>query len=165
MNYLFFLTSLLFLQGQSMNSLYKEITTNGMTVQWRFDKNFIEFVLKSPQDGWLALGFNKEDHIVHTNLIMASRVHNKIKIEDHFVIGFGQHKKVEDLGGRSRIIKAKSYKLKHGTKILFRLKLAKADRHHYELKKGLQLYFILAYSMEDDFEHHSIMRKHLRVTL
>jgi hypothetical protein len=48
----------------------KQIEVNGMTVEWQHRNGAVIFTISAPTQGWVTLGFNDKDDIVHTNLIL-----------------------------------------------------------------------------------------------
>lgn len=143
----------------------KVIEHNGMQVKWHFTKTDVVIEIHSPEKGWIALGFNPKNDIVGSNLIMAAVRKGALQIEDQYVSAFAKHEAVEKLGGKSTISSFNGFEDEKGTHVSFRIEGNRSDEQHYRLEKGKEIYLILAYSLEDDFEHHSIMRKHLRVKL
>ena len=116
------------------------IDVAGMHVAWRFVDDAIEFTATAPTTGWVAVGFNTKDDIVGANLVMGAVQHGILQIADKYVVDFGDPRR-------------------------FRLPITASDRYHLNLQPGTTLYLIAAYSMDDDFAHHSRMRKHVQITL
>ncbi len=144
----------------------KSVTIDGMTVRWSLQAgSMIECTVTAPTTGWIALGFNTRDDIVGTNLIMASVEQGKVRIEDQYVVRAGEHVPVATLGGTSAISNVSGTE-QHGiTTVSFRIQQHPEDRFHHHLTEAASVFLICAYSMEDDFAHHSRFRKHIRVTL
>ncbi len=55
-----------------VNTLTQSIGIEGMTVSWHFAEGFIDITATAPTRGWVAVGFNRRDEIVGTNLVMGA---------------------------------------------------------------------------------------------
>lgn len=146
---------------QKMNSK----TLNGMTVNWQHCSDSIQIEMSAPTGGWLCIGFNEKDEITHANLFMGCVRDNKVELVEHYVISPGNYKPIRDLGilDRVRIIEGAE---KDGvTTIRFTIHLNTNNSHQKDLSIGTALSLIMAYSMEDDFQHHSIMRTSTQIQL
>ncbi|UII76836.1 DOMON domain-containing protein [Flagellimonas sp. HMM57] len=143
----------------------RHVKVEQMTISWEFEKDNILFTASAPDDGWVALGFNTEDDIVGSNLIMVNVKNNGAKAEDFYVVSAGNPKLVTLLGSESQIIEKSGFEIDGKTTVKFTLPVKAFDKYHQNLKKGDTIWLICAYSMEDEFDHHSRMRKHIKVTL
>ena len=139
-------------------------TVKKMHFEWKFLIEELEISLSAPTKGWVAVGFNNSDQLKGTNLIMCCVKNGKTLIEDHYIIRSGLHEKVENLGGINRTTIISGKESSSRTSVTLRLQLL-ADQHHPELSAGLTYYVLLAYSISDDFDHHSIMRTTVPITL
>ena len=81
----------------------KQIEVNGMTVKWASKSDEVDFEVFAPTNGWVAIGFNSENNIARTNLIMGASKNNQSILEDQYVVSPGVHKKIEALGGQTAI--------------------------------------------------------------
>ena len=114
--------------------------------------------------GFLS-GQNQENNIVKSDLLLVHVVNDKVEALDMYVLGFGNPKEDETIGG-SMDIRMLAGEEKNGqTKVTFKIPIASKDQYDFSHKIGQQFWLILAYSMEDDFGHHSRMRKHVLFTL
>lgn len=164
-------------QGATMQNLLphemkpktQSISVEGMTVSWHFAEEFIYITASAPTRGWVAVGFNQRDDIVGANLIIGAVLpqaqEDNVKIEDHFVLRLGEHLPVATIGGTTAITALGGKEEGEQTTLHFRLPTRAIDRYHLDLQPGMSLYLIVAYSIDDDFAHHSRMRQHVRVTL
>ncbi len=144
----------------------KSVKIDGMTVRWSLQPGgTIECTMTAPTTGWLALGFNTHDDIVGTNLIMASIEQGKVRIEDQYVVRSGEHLPVNMLGGTSAVSNVQGTE-QHGiSTVSFTITQHAQDRFHHNLTEAASVFLICAYSMEDDFAHHSRMRQHVKVVM
>ena len=144
----------------------QEISVGGMDITWEFSgKDEITFTATAPDDGWVALGFNDTDDIVNSNLVMVSVQNDVIISEEFFVMGVENPKPVYAVGSSTQHKVMAASEGEERTTISFSMPTAKTDNKHYSLKKGDSIWLICAYSMEDEFDHHSRMRKHVQITL
>ncbi len=147
------------------NSFSQEIQVERMKVSWEHQGDMVTFTASAPDDGWVALGFNSKNDIVGSNLIMIGVKDTKITKEDFYVVSAGNPKPVGTLGSKSQIINPSGTDKNGITTITFSLPIKALDKHHFDLHKGKRLWLICAYSMEDEFDHHSRMRRHVEITL
>ena len=143
----------------------KKISHNNMTFEWVFVGQDIQITLTAPTLGWVACGFNIKSGLKGTNLIMAAVKKGKVAIEDQFVSSPGNHQTILSLGGNNQIDKSSGSETSSQTTVRFHLNTSKTDSYHYKLEKGETYYLLLAYSREDDFDHHSMMRTEVKITL
>jgi hypothetical protein len=143
----------------------KAIEVGGMRINWHFEDEKLIVEAVAPDVGWIGIGFNPKDDIVQTNLIMSGVSEGKNYLSERYVVGMGNHKSVASLGGKE-VVKILEAEEKNGsTRVRFSIPCASKDRFHYDLHEGTEIYFICAFSMEDDLTHHSRMRQHVKVKL
>ena len=146
-------------------SFSQSVKVNQMEVSWEFHDNLVTFSASAPDDGWIAIGFNSKDDIVGSNLIMINVDKGIVNSEDFFVVGFGNPKPVAQLGSESQIKNAAGKESSGKTWVSFSLPTTALDKYHMDLKAGEKIWLICAFSMEDEFDHHSRMRKHVQIEL
>ncbi|MEO1012075.1 MAG: DOMON domain-containing protein [Bacteroidota bacterium] len=137
----------------------------GMEITWHHSQDTITFTASAPDDGWIALGFHTENTIVGSNLIMIGVKGTVVTSEDFYVIGAGNPRPVDRLRSRNQIRNPSGHEDAHSTTVTFSIPTKALDKYHKNLAKGKKIWLICAYSMEDEFDHHSRMRKHVQVTL
>jgi len=142
-----------------------QVEKNGMTVNWEIKYDRIYFEMQAPTDGWLAIGFNEKEGLVGTNLIMGTVNNRQLSMTDDYIVGFGDHQPIEKLGGSNQLLDQKGKEKEKHTSICFSLPIEAADQFHFDLKKGKTLHLLMAYSRSDDFDHHSMMRTSVKITL
>lgn len=142
-----------------------QITTGGMTLEWTIRPQTIRFTIIAPTQGWMAIGLNKEKGLKNTNLIMGYVDQDSIVLDDRFILRPGMHKSVEDLGGISHISNIAGQSSSLGSTIHFDLKRDTRDPFHFDLIPDTAYEVLLAYSIDKDFQHHSVMRTHLKIIL
>ncbi|MEO1254885.1 MAG: DOMON domain-containing protein [Bacteroidota bacterium] len=145
-----------------MMPITKSLDAEGFHLEWDHENDQVNISLSAPSKGWVAIGFTEGNSIVDTNLIQGCVMNGKVMIQDQFVTGFGEHPPVEALAVPSRIFNL-SGEEKHGTTtISFSIYSNTLDKLHYDLTEGKEINIWLAYSVSDDFDHHSrkrIMKK------
>lgn len=138
---------------------------DGMNVEWEFKDDLLKFRLHSPTQGWLSLGFNETNDVVNANLVMGAVAQEATKMEEFFVLGFGNSQPINSLGGDISVKDFLGYEDHSGTSFEFSIDPSVQDDFHYELKEGNKIWLICAYSLADEFDHHSIMRRHIEIEL
>lgn len=143
----------------------KEIIVNGMIFQWQFDEHFVHVKLSAPTTGWIAIGFNTQNELQGTNLVMGAIEHDFVNIEDRFILKPGLHKSILELGGSDALIHRGGVEQNGISTIWFSMPLSVNDKFHHDLLDGKVYWVLLAYSQENDFQHHSIMRTSIKIKL
>ncbi|MFK7849256.1 MAG: DOMON domain-containing protein, partial [Rhodothermales bacterium] len=144
---------------------FKMIEVKGMKFAWGFDEDKLTCKLSAPASGWLAVGFNTEKGLAGTNLVMAAVEKGRPEISDRYILGAGDHRDVVSLGGTPAATLLEGQETATHTSVHFEINLAASDQWHHVLEEGSTIHLLLAYSQEDDFQHHSVMREHLEITL
>jgi len=131
-------------------------------LKWEHFGESVRFTLSAPTNGWVALGFSEDNDIINSNLIMLRVDGDEVYAEDQYVIGFGKHPSIESLGSISRISNVEGIEQSGETIVSFSILKQKLDAYHFNLSTGREINVWLAYSVSDDFDHHSrnrILRK------
>lgn len=143
----------------------KTVTKNGMKVSWRIKGARIYFEMDAPTYGWVAIGLHTKDQLVGNNLIMGAVVDGTLKLEDQYIQSIGAHPTVKQLGGKDLLRDGVGKETTKHTSIGFSLPLQPNDQYHLDLEENKTYYLLMAYSTEDDFQHHSRMRTTISITL
>lgn len=143
----------------------KEIRKNDMIVRWEIEKEEIHFEMEAPTDGWVTIGFNETTSLAGTYLLMGRVRNGKAEIVEHYTDRPGSYKPITDYGVPSQIAKVSGDEKGNATKLCFSIPIKKASKYHKELSLGTKWNLLLAYSLDDDFQHHSIMRTSTTVEL
>ncbi len=159
-----FCTAFVFLSLLSPNNR-QTVSYGGMKVSWEVKGSLLEVEMQAPTRGWLAIGFNERNELSGTHLIMGAVRGEAVELSDRYIRQPGQHEAIERLGGTPVLRLGEGEEDAAGTRIRFTLPLAAADRWHKNLVPGQQLFLLVAFSREDDFFHHSMMRTTLSITL
>lgn len=137
---------------------FKKIEKNGMWVKWKIEDQYLQVEMFAPTDGWVAIGFNEKTGLAGTNLIMGCIEDKQPKVIDYYTVKPGNYRPIVELGGDSAIEDFDGTEIDHKTTIRFKVKTMMNDNFHQHLKQGKEFHLLMAYSQEDDFNHHSIMR-------
>jgi len=145
--------------------MMKHVNKNGMDVSWKIEEEHLLISVSAPSTGWVAVGFNTTDDLAGTNLIMAAVVGSDVILSDRYILAPGKHNPVAELGGTPAAIVVSGSENPAGTAITFKLPLLAQDKLHFDLSPGRSFHLLMAYSREDDFMHHSVMRTSVEIII
>ncbi len=157
--------SILLMAGLLTLFAQDRISYGGMEVNYERVGDSLDISLRAPTQGWLALGFNEQNDIIGSDLKMMAVVDGNVIVDDQWVTAPRVHPSDETMAGQTNIRVLSAQETNTYTHFRLRLPLATPDRNDLALKAGKSLWLIMAYSVSDDFEHHSRMRKHFLITL
>jgi len=143
----------------------KEITKNNMTVKWEIEQGLIYFEMEAITDGWVAVGFNENSSLIGTYLLMGRVKDGKPEIVEHYTSKPGSYKPIIQYGIASQIKFISGTEAGNFTKLKFSIPVAAASKYHKELLTDSKWTLLMAYSLDDDFQHHSIMRTSVDIKL
>jgi hypothetical protein len=150
---------------QAQKENMKTIDKNGMKVSWYFQNEQIYFEISAPTDGWITVGFNQNSGIQGAYLLMGNVINGKANLVEHYTISTGNYKPITELGEISQVKNIEGEEKNNFTQMKFSLPVKTLNKYQKDLKPDMNYFMILAYSREDDFQHHSMMRTHIKVTL
>lgn len=140
-------------------------TKNKMEVCWQHKKDEIEFTLKAPTRGWLAIGFNEKQGLAGTYLLMARVFNGKVEVVEHFTKSPGNYASIASLGATPCTKVVVGEQSKNLTNVTFRIPTKACHQFAKNFTKGTSYNMLMAYSQDDDFQHHSLMRTNIEITL
>lgn len=143
----------------------KTISKNNMKVSWHYESGRILFEMMAPNDGWVTIGFNTTSGTKGAYLLMGNIVKGKPNVVEHYTISPGNYKTLNSLGEAPQVKDIKGNENSLGTTLKFSLPLKAKNKYQKDLSEGSEYTMIIAYSQEDDFQHHSIMRTSVNVKL
>lgn len=143
----------------------KEVHKNNMTVRWKIEKELIHIEMEAPTDGWVTIGFNETPSLAGYYLLMGRMRHGKAEVVEHYTNKPGSYKPIADYGVSSQIIAISGVERENMTQLKFSMPLKKLSKYHKQLSENSKWILLLAYSLDDDFQHHSIMRTSTEITL
>lgn len=156
---------LISVSSSAITQTMKTITKSEMEVSWQVVDDHLQIEMSAPTTGWVAIGFNTRAQLTGTSLFMG-RVHQgKSEVVDFYVRAPGDYEPVTALGGTSVVQDVNGEEKESYTLVSFRIPLCPKSTFHQQLRKGETYHLLLAYSREDDFRHHSIMRTSVTIQL
>ncbi len=147
------------------DSLEKEVSKNQMTVSWEHKEERIHFKMTAPTSGWVTIGFNTTASMSGAYLLMGRMVNGKAELVEHYTISPGNYKPITSLGANAAVQNVNGSESNKQTTIQFSLPVEGTNKYARQLKSGSEYAMTLAYSREDDFQHHSMMRTSVNVKL
>ncbi len=144
---------------------WSSIERNGMTFRWLIQEEYVSIEISAPQQGWVAIGFNTKSGLTDTHLLMGRMVKGQAEISDRYVLAPGKHQAITKLGGTKWSTRISGLEDRQRTLIRFSLPLNKADEWRHRLVPGKKYYVLMAFSRDDDFQHHSMMRTEVLIQL
>lgn len=151
--------------GKGTESEWKSRERNGMLFRWKIKGDHLLIQMSSPQQGWVAIGFNTRTGLKGTHLIMGNVDRGNAVVSDRFIVAPGDHRAIETLGGDAWPDEVGGTEDASGTTLNFQLPLNRSDEWHHRLTPGNQYHVLMAFSREDDFQHHSMMRTEITIQL
>ena len=149
----------------SYQQTMKSITKNSMTVEWEIVGENMNITMEAPVKGWLAIGLNTKNQLTDTQLMIACVDGDGVSAKDFLVLKPGDYRPMLLLGAKDCIQNLSGKEGASKTTISFSIPIKAVDEFHYSIKEGESMYFLMAYSQEDNFYHHSIMRTSVKIVL
>ncbi len=137
------------------------IEVSQMSFTYTIEQDSLHGTLKAPTKGWVGVGFNSKNDIVGSDLLLFRVVSGKVEGLDMYVKSFGNPLQDSENGGRNSVKLKEGSESEKSTQISFSIPLNSKDPNDFVHIPGQKSWLILAYSVEDDFGHHSRVRKHL----
>ena len=148
-------------KGKAME---QQVERSGMSVRWYVEGDELFVTMKAPTTGWVAVGFNTQPTLDGSLLILGAVENGKVRVEEH-IAQPPKHPTRISLGGSNALRRFEAKEQDGETQVSFVLNLAARDRLAPALSLGALVHLTLAFSQEDDFDHHSIMRTSVQITL
>lgn len=137
------------------------VAIDGMQARWRVHGEELVIELAADTTGWMVVGFNDRDHIVGADLVLVRVVGGKAELHDHHVVAAGDHRPDPTPSAGRRIL---DHAQSSGqTRARLALPLASSDPHDHRLTGPGERWMILAWSVSPDLDHHSRVRRHIRL--
>lgn len=143
----------------------KSITQNGMTIEWEVIGDNLKMTMIAPTTGWVAIGLNPKSQLAGSSFMMGRVIGNNAEVVDYYTIKPGDVHPVTKLGGQSAVGKVTGIENKGSTSVTFELALNPGGKYHHKLVPGSHFFMHIAYSQEDDFAHHSMMRTMVEIKI
>lgn len=143
----------------------QKIEKNGMTVEWKVVQNNLKITMTAPTDGWVAIGLNPKDQLAGSSFMMGRVQNGKAEVLDFYTIKPGDVHPVTKLGGQTAVGEVVGSEKGKSTSITFDLSRFPDSQFHHTLEAGSELFMHIAYSQDDDFAHHSMMRTMVKIKI
>ena len=143
----------------------KTISRNKMKVSWYYKADKIYFEMSAPTDGWVTIGFNTTSGTKGAYLLMGNVINSKPNVTEHYTLNPGNYKAITELGEKNQVSNVWGVESSSGTSIKFSLPVKPVNKYQKDMSEGNKYTMIIAYSQEDDFQHHSIMRTSVNIKL
>lgn len=142
------------------------VLDKGMKVEWQHVDSSILFTITTPTSGWQAIGFNESQQLKATHLIM-SRITEDIGIEvvEHFVESAGDYKPFSYYGIQQSATIIDGKEASGSTLISYKIPIMRRNSLSKDLNIGNTYILHYAYSLDDDFLHHSVYRSSIKIIL
>lgn len=158
------LINLLF-SPQTPSRPMKVIQKNGMTVQWEYKNSRIFIEMSAPTEGWVTIGFNSSENITGNYLLMGRVVEGRAEVVEHSTLSPGNYQSFEKLKVKNSVADVAGIEKNGNTTLQFSLPKISGNEYAKNLEQGKEYVLLLAYSREDDFQHHSVMRTSVHIQL
>jgi len=149
----------------AQENIDKTISKNKMKVSWQYKNGRIYFEMSAPTDGWITIGFNSTSGIEGAYLLMGNVEKGKPNVVEHYTINPGNYKTISSLGETPQVKDVSGDEKPNRTVLKFSLPIKVENQYQKDLSEGRAYTMIIAYSHEDDFQHHSIMRTSVNIKL
>lgn len=143
----------------------KTVSRNNMNVSWHFEDGRVFLEMEAPTQGWITIGFNTHSGIENAYLLMGNVVSGKANVVEHYTLSPGNYKSIASLGAIIQVSDVEGLQTSDKTILKFSLPVKANSKFQKELSEGKFYHLSLAYSREDNFQHHSIMRTSVQVKL
>lgn len=137
------------------------IHVNGMEMTYQVTDDSITILLMAPTSGWVGIGFNSEDNILGSDLLLFHVKGDQIHGKDMFVKGFGDPREDNSLQGSDSFRILSGSETVQQTQVQFRIPINNQDPFDFKHTLSKSFWLILAFSTHDEFDHHSHMRRHI----
>lgn len=144
------------------------LTAGQVTVTWQVDGDRLRCTLAAPTAGWVLMGVNTQAGLDGARLVFTRVRNGVVEAEVHrtdFTFPAPFHKRVTTLGGVEDIRDLKGEQRDGWTRTAFSIPRVPTGPSHVPLKAGETYHLILAWSVSDDFEHHSRERVSAKLSL
>jgi hypothetical protein len=156
---------LTFLACRAQQKNMQTISQNGMIVTWYHQNERIYFGISAPTEGWVAIGFNFSDDIKGTYLLMGNVINDKPNVVEHYTVSAGNYKPIKAFAVPSQVQHIEGVENNNNTVLNFSVPVKAKSKYQKDLSPGLKYVLHIAYSREDDFQHHSMMRSTVNISL
>ncbi|MEL6588524.1 MAG: DOMON domain-containing protein [Bacteroidota bacterium] len=141
------------------------IHKNGMEVSWQIEGSKVWIEVHAPTTGWLGISFNQSEEIVGSYLLMGRIQDGKAEVVEHYTLARGDYRPISMLGGGEAVQDVSGGERDGSSWIRFSIPIDGDGPYRRTLGLGSEHVMQMAYSQDDDFQHHSRMRTSVKVRL
>ena len=152
---------LLLIVSGSHTEAQNTTAAGGNSFNYTIQGDSLACTLEAKTNGWIGVGFNDKNSIVNSDLLLFNIIDGIAFSTDLYVKGVGNPQKDSVLGGANTIRKLNGIEKDGITNVKFTIPLRSGDPFDFEHRFNAPYWLILAYSVEDDFSHHSRVRNHV----
>ncbi|KAA1241569.1 DOMON domain-containing protein [Aquimarina sp. RZ0] len=161
------LVTFILIRATAQENYSETIIKNKMTVHWYHKDGRIFIKTSTPATGWVAIGFNDTSDITDTYLLMGHNMNDTPMVVEYYTVNPRNYKPVTSFNIPYQTKNISGEENMGITLLKFSLPLQQISKYQKNLSNGkeYQYHMIMAYSPEDDFQHHSIMRTSVSIKL
>ena len=130
---------------------FKQVEAIDMVLKWKIQGGNIEIKVTSPENGWLAVGFDPDSLMKGANFLIGYVDDEGGHMEDHYGNKSIEHESDITLGGSDNVTLIDSSESASGTMLHFSIPLDSGDEYDKPLVAGQTHKILLAYHESDDF--------------
>jgi len=134
------------------NDFKHTLEDSNVTFNWSLEENAIHIQLSAKTTGWVAVGFNPEKMMLHSNIIMGYVKKDAVKITDHFGTGDRAHKADSKIGGTNHVSDKMGTEKDGVTEISFRIPLDSGDSYDKAVNSGKNIILLAHGAGRDSFK-------------
>lgn len=157
-----FLFSILFF-SPTASGFEVDVVKNEMTANISLEQNEVIIDLTAPKKGWFMIGLDRDNNLQNARLFFVRIINNEMEVEEHrtdFSYPAPYHKMT--LYNSKLIEKSFFNSSPEENRAVFKIPLQGEFPDQVNLEVSQTIYVILAYSNENDFDHHSAMRTSIK---
>lgn len=139
----------------------REVKTGQLLFTYEIVGDSLHCFLSAPTQGWLLVGFNTENSTQQADFKFFAITETGLNYADYKNTDRRNYVPDTSLQGENNIRIHYYKENKTGSSVLFSIPLKTMDSNDFQHDIHKKFWLILAYSVADDFQHHSIHRKHL----
>ena len=147
----------------------QRIEKNGMSVSWTVEDRHLHVRLSAPTTGWVLVGFNDRPGLQGAKLLFfrvrAGVAEGEVHRTDLQRYPAPYHRSRMSIGGSNYVTAVEGTEHDGTTTVQGRIPLDSGEPLDVRLASGRKVHMILAYSVSDDFDHHSRMRTSADIVL
>lgn len=136
-----------------------EVQDADVTFRWTVEGDEVRAEMSAPTRGWVCAGISGVPGLDRSLLVMGAVIDGTARAEEHVAMP-PRHPRRADLGGRIGLLAFDGEEDDGRTTIRFTLRLVDDG---LVVLPGQTAYLTLAWSHEDDFQHHSARRTEVAV--